>query len=86
MKFLTEQLISDPNLSEETRERITKVQKRLEEMGVVNIRFSWNYEQLAKDKPALEKVANIVCQMLEDDLDGKFIQQPKFNDIQEHNN
>lgn len=84
MKFLTEKLISDPNITPETRDRIAKVQKRLEESGVVNIHFSWNYEQLAKDKPALDKVANAVCQMLEDDLDGKMTyEEVKFNDKEE---
>ncbi len=80
MNFMDKRLVSDTSLSEETRARIASVQKRLEESGVVNIRFSWNYEQLAKDLPALEDVANKVCAMLESDLDGEWSTIPPFDD------
>ena len=49
--MLDKRLVSDTNLSEETRARIEAIQRRMEEQGVTNVRFSWNYEQLLKDKP-----------------------------------
>jgi len=66
--MLDKRLVSDTNLSEETRARIEAIQRRMEEQGVTNVRFSWNYEQLLKDKPMLETVARTLCDVMEKDL------------------
>lgn len=66
--MLDKRLVSDTNLSEETRARIEAIQRRMEEQGVTNVRFSWNYEKLLEDKPMLETVARTLCDVMEKDL------------------
>jgi len=58
-------------LSTETKSRIEKLDKRLEEAGTKHLHFSWNYEELAKGNKSLDDVANSMCQLMEDLLDGK---------------
>jgi len=80
MNITDKRLVSDTNLSEETRARIARIQERLEQAGVVDIKFSWNYEKLLEDKPMLETVARSMCDMLEADLNGEFTSVPTFSD------
>lgn len=58
-------------LSVETKFRIEKLDKRLEEAGTKRLHFSWNYEELAKGNKSLDEVVNSMCQLMEDLLDGK---------------
>lgn len=73
-------LVSDTTLSEETRARITAIQRQFDERGIASIHFSWNYEQLKKDQPTLEAVAQGMCDILEADLNGQLSEAPPYDD------
>lgn len=79
---MTKQLMGDPTLSEATKQRIANVQKLLDETGVQSIHFSWNYEQMQKDKPTGEKVADVVCSTLESYFRGEYTEvEPEWDKI-----
>lgn len=79
----TKQLVGDPTLSEETKQRIANVQALIDESGAKSIHFSWNYEKMQEDQPSAEKVANELCAALEGYFRGDYTEvEPERDKIE----
>ena len=80
IEFIGKKLVSDTELSTQTRERLQKIQDEFVSRGLVDIRLSWDKEKLSLELPSLDSVANELCDILEADLRGEYTTSPPFND------
>jgi hypothetical protein len=67
-------------MSPETQERVNKVQARLNELGLRDIKITWS--ETAHLMTSDER-ANSLCDFVESYLDGNFTPMPPFGDASE---
>ena len=72
-------VINDTEKIERTKERISKIEKKLKDIGAQDIRIYWNHEGITKNNLTLEKISDEICSSLERYLDSKLVEE-SFSD------
>lgn len=63
-------VLSNYETSPDVALRLANLQKRLDNLKVIDIHFSFNYEALAVNKPSIDELTSSICNIVEATLDG----------------